>query len=195
MTRPSSLMESRKPTNLILNFFAIGQTYPAELKYSKLVVLAVLVLVFASCSCSCCCCCCCSCSCSCSCCCCCCSCSCCCCSCSCSCCCCCSCSCSCYCYLCCSCLFLLLLLLLFLFLFLFLLLLLLLLFLLSFCPRPFPTLQPPKLICCSPRTHQRPGYPHPRRPPPPESTCKSASDTAGSELKYMPRVGGRGGSP
>ena len=29
----------------------------------------------------------------------------------------------------------------------------------------------------------------------PESTCKSASDTAGSELKYMPRVGGRGGSP
>ena len=29
----------------------------------------------------------------------------------------------------------------------------------------------------------------------PESTCKSASDTAGSEWKYMPGVGGRGGSP
>ena len=64
MTRPSSLMDSRKPTHLILNFFAIGQTYPAELKYSKLVLLAVLVLVLASCSCCCCCCCCCSCSCS-----------------------------------------------------------------------------------------------------------------------------------
>ena len=33
-------------------------------------------------------------------------------------------------------------------------------------PPPFPTLRPPKLICWSPGTHQRPGSPYPRRPRP-----------------------------